>query len=166
MLIYQVVAISRMSDGQTLADQLQVTLHKVRVHLASARFGASWEIKFSRLQLLFANQTLFFVREPIFWGQRAVLKLFPRQSLPKFPLPKFWWRWMKQSELAEAQTCPVVAVSLNLRTDLMMCSHGIMHKSKEWLLPNKSPNMRTRHGRGENLQVSLKQIKYMFLHSR
>lgn len=77
MSIYRVIAISRMSDSQALADQLQVILQKVRVHLASARFAASWEIKFSRLQLLFANQTLFFVREPIFWGQRAVLELFP-----------------------------------------------------------------------------------------
>lgn len=66
MSIYHVVAISRMSDSQALADQLQVILQKVRVHLASARFAASWETKFSRLQLLFANQTLFFVREPIF----------------------------------------------------------------------------------------------------
>jgi len=66
MLTYHVLAISRTSDSQTLANKLQFTLHKVRVHLASARFGASQEIKFSRLHLLFANQTLFSVRQPTF----------------------------------------------------------------------------------------------------
>lgn len=66
MFTYHVIANSGTYDSQTLANQLQVTLHKVRVHLTSARFGASQDIKFSRLQLLFANQTLFSVRQPIF----------------------------------------------------------------------------------------------------
>lgn len=66
MLTYHVVAISGTCASQTLAGQWQVTMPKVRVHLTSARFGASQEIKFSRLQLLFANQTLCSVGQPIF----------------------------------------------------------------------------------------------------
>lgn len=34
---------------------------------------------------------------------------------------------MKQRESAEDQTCPLVAVSLNLRTDSMiLCNHGLV----------------------------------------
>lgn len=51
--IYLSVAIYGTSDSQPLAHQLQVTLIQTRVHSESARFGASQEVEFLRLYLLF-----------------------------------------------------------------------------------------------------------------
>lgn len=46
MFICHVVAISGTSDSQTLTNEWQVTLHKILMHLVSARCGASQEINF------------------------------------------------------------------------------------------------------------------------
>lgn len=122
MSTYYLVAITGTYDSQPLADQCQVTLHKVRVHLASARFGASQETEFSRLQLFFANQTLFSVRQPIFWGQRAGLKLFTgllffsaenSPFLPHLFLPIYLWFYTLYSQLAPS---PPLTLARLIRT--------------------------------------------------